>query len=134
MARILVAEFDSRDQASLAVQKLIDTGVPKGHIDSYPSLDEHTPREPDKSERVKGAETPVSSNGPLGHLQAVIAKVFGVGKPDDPALSSSEPTAELTGKSPAFLSVHMDGIESRLTQLGSLLTDAGALRVAEHEM
>ena len=83
---------------------------------------------------MTGAKTPVSPNGPLGHLQAVIAKVFGVGKPDDNALSSSETTAELTGKSPAFLSIHMDGKESSMPRLTGLLTDAGALRVAEHVM
>ena len=134
MSLILVAEFDSREAALAAVAKLEDAGVARNRIDSYPGLDPAQPKEPASAEKVAGAETPLSTNGPLGHLQAIVAKVFGSGKPDGNAMSGSEPTSERTGKEPVFLSVHMEGNTERITAVEATLSESGASRVARHDM
>ena len=134
MSLILVAEFGSRDVALAAVDQLERAGVAPSRIDSYPSLAVTQIKEPAHSDKVEGAETPLSTNGPLGHLQAIIAKVFGGGKPDANTLSQSEPTHERTGKEPIFLSVHMEGEAERMHAVETTLSEAGALRVAQHDM
>jgi len=134
MSRLLIAEFDSADKALAAMRGLADAGINRESIDTYPSLERNTLREPKSDQRVAGAETPLSTNGPLGHLQSIVAKLFGAGNPDDQTLSSSEPTQERTGKHPAFLSVHLDLPGMDVPGLTRVMTDAGALRVAQHEM
>lgn len=133
MSLILVAEFDNEASARSALQHLTMAGVEKSRIDAYPSLETTKVKEPAHEEKVQGAETPLSTNGPLGHLQAIVAKVFGAGRPDTDNVSESEPTTELTGKKPVFLSIHMDGHFEQTPTLEILLNDAGAVRVAQHD-
>ena len=134
MSLVIVAEFDTQDTARAAVARLESEGVARDRIDSYPSLNVNQVKEPAPGEKVAGAETPLSTNGPLGHLQAIVAKVFGVGNPDENAMSESEPTHELTGKKPVFLSIHMEGEIARVAAVETMLSEAGASRVAQHDM
>ncbi len=134
MALTLVADFDSKEKATLAIENLVVAGIPRDHIDSYPSLAPTAVSEPSAGEGVKGAETRVSSEGPLGHLQALLAKLFDVGKPDSPVSGGSEPTLEEAENEYVFLAVEATGDPASADAVRSVLEKAGASRVGVHTL
>lgn len=132
MPAALVADFDNRSKALDAVQRLIQAGIPQNHIDTYPSLENHAPRMPSAGEKVQGAETEMSSNGPLGHLQSILAKLFGVETSKPETQGASEPTSEPFSHESVYMAIDIAGLSIGAEAVRGLLTDAGAIRVDEH--
>ncbi|WP_347555656.1 hypothetical protein [Robbsia sp. KACC 23696] len=133
MTKIVIGEFDSEVEAKAAINKLVAADVSMAKIDTYPSLTTPEKKDPKLSEKVQGAETPMSKDGPLGHFGAIVAKLFHAEDHSEAVSGGSEPTRERTNKTPIFLSVRVDATEGEIEKLELILEGAGASRVAHHD-
>ncbi|MGI4860143.1 MAG: hypothetical protein ACRYHA_25095 [Janthinobacterium lividum] len=132
MPAALVADFDNRSKALDAVQRLVQAGIPREHIDTYPSLENRMPEMPSAGEKVQGAETEMSSNGPLGHLQSLLAKLFGVETSKPQTQGGSEPTSEPFSHESVYMAIGIEGLSISADTVRGLLTGAGAIRIDDH--
>lgn len=132
MPTVLVADFDNTTKARDAIRRLVQAGIPDSHIDTYPSVKTPPVVMPGERERVKGAETEMSSNGPLGHLQSLLAKLFGVEKSAPQTPSTSEPTREPFAHESVYMAIGLEGLSAGAETVRTLLSEAGAVRVDEH--
>ena len=132
MSEKVIGEFDSEEAARAAIARLGQLGIRLNSIETYPSLVEPSITEPSSADRVKGAETPVSGDGPLGHLGAIIVKLFHIAQPDATERGGLEPTRELNTKTPVFVSVHLGETSIDVSSVELALDGAGASRVARH--
>jgi len=132
MSEKVIGEFDSEEAARAAVARLGQLGIRLNSIETYPSLFATPVTEPSTADRVSGAETPLAEDGPLGHLGAIIVKLFHIAQPDITEKGGIEPTRELTTKKPVFVSVHLTDAPNDVANIELALNGAGALRVARH--
>ncbi|MGI4857087.1 MAG: hypothetical protein ACRYHA_09290 [Janthinobacterium lividum] len=132
MPAALVADFNNRSKALDAVHRLTEAGVPRSHIDTYPSLEERVPVAPAEGEKVHGAETEISSNGPLGHLQSLLARLFGVETSKPQTQGAAEPTSEPFAHESVYMAIAIEGLSTSAETVRGLLAGAGAIRIDEH--
>lgn len=132
MPASIIADFDDRTKALDAMDRLIQAGVPRGHVETYPTLDTPHPTMPTEGEKVHGAKTDISTNGPLGHLQSLLAGLFGGEQSQPQTPGTSEPTHEPSSHQSVYMAIALDDLVMSVDTLRTVLTAAGAIRIDEH--